>query len=53
MAEGGPPIREIDCRIDHRSRERQADRERRIKEVFTSVQWYYPVHKCIGDIVQG
>ena len=24
-----------------------------VKELFSSVQWYYPVHKYIGDIVQS
>ena len=32
---------------------RQAAKEKRIKEVFSSPHWYYPVHKYIGDIVQG
>ena len=58
MAEGGPGIHEKrsgmgDWREDPRSAERQAERERSIKKLFSSVQWYYPVHKYIGDIVQG
>ena len=28
-------------------RERQAAKEKRIKEVFSSPHWYYPVHKYI------
>ena len=42
-----------DSMIEERRRERQAAKEKRIKEVFSSPHWYYPVHKYIGDIVQG
>lgn len=31
----------------------QAEKERNIKELFRSPQWYYPVHKYIGDVVRG
>ena len=29
------------------------DKEKVIKEVFSSALWHYTVHKYIGDIVQG
>ena len=29
------------------------EKEQRIKKLFGSVHWYYPVHKYIGDIVQS
>ena len=51
MAAEGPPIHEINWQVDQRSPEAKAERARRIKELFSSVQWYYPVHKCFGDIV--
>ena len=33
--------------------EYKADRDKVMKEVFSSVLWYYTVHKYIGDIVEG
>ena len=42
-----------DSMIEEWRRERQAEKEKRLKEVFSSPHWYYPVHKYIGDIVQG
>ena len=32
---------------------KQAEKERNIKKLFSSAQWYYPVHKYMGDIVQS
>ena len=29
------------------------EREKAMKEVFSSALWHYTVHKYIGDIVQG
>ena len=47
MAEG--PSAAPERTTDDRSR----DKEKLIKKVFSSPQWYYPIHKYIGDIVQG
>ena len=62
MAEGPGPS--IQATIDEefaaarrdmfeRAREKRIKTEKFVKKVFSSVQWYYPVHKYIGDIVQG
>ena len=32
---------------------RFSDEKETIKDVFSSALWYYPVHKYVGDIVQG
>ena len=62
MAEGpGPSIQDtIDAEYTaakqdmlERAREQRIKKEKLMKKVFSSVQWYYPVHKYIGDVVQG
>ena len=62
MAEGpGPSIQDtIDAEYAaakqdmlERAREQRIKKEKLMKKVFSSVQWYYPVHKYIGDVVQG
>ena len=39
-------------KMQERDASNQAKDERSIKNVFNSIQWYYPVHKYIGDIVK-
>ena len=57
MAEGHSAIQGMGDWREERSRVRQVakqvEKERNIKKLFSSAQWYYPVHKYIGDIVQS
>ena len=45
MAEGPPAA--------SKETEHRPDRDKVIKQVFSSALWYYTIHKYIEDIVQG
>ena len=52
MAEGPPAASKPETILVTEYRPRP-EREVVIKQVYSSALWYYPVHKYIGDIVQG